>query len=81
MAHTKAKGSARINKDSISKRLGVKRFGSEVVDIGSILVRQRGTKFSAGDGVKMGKDHTLYAIRKGKVEFYTKFGKKHIRIV
>jgi large subunit ribosomal protein L27 len=81
MAHTKAKGSARINKDSISKRLGVKKFGGEVVNTGMIIVRQRGTKFKAGDGVRMGKDHTLFSIKQGKVEFYNKLGKPHIRVV
>lgn len=81
MAHTKAKGSARINKDSISKRLGVKRFGGEKVEIGNILVRQKGSKFFAGQGVSTGKDFTLFAIKPGKVEFYRKLGKQYIRIV
>jgi large subunit ribosomal protein L27 len=81
MAHTKAKGSARINKDSISKRLGVKKFGGEAVDIGMIIVRQRGSKFKPGNGVQMGKDHTLFSVKQGKVEFYTKFGKPYIRVV
>jgi len=81
MAHTKAKGSARINKDSISKRLGVKKFSGESVKSGMIIVRQRGTKFKPGQGIGMGKDHTLFANIKGKVKFYTKLGKKYISIV
>jgi len=61
MAHKKAAGSTRNGRDSESKRLGVKKFGGEVVVPGNILVRQRGTKFHPGDNVGCGKDHTLYA--------------------
>jgi large subunit ribosomal protein L27 len=81
MAHTKAKGSARINKDSISKRLGVKRYAGEKVARGVIIVRQKGSRFFAGEGVDTGKDFTLFAVREGKVEFYHKLGKKYIRVV
>ncbi len=81
MAHTKAKGAARINKDSVSKRLGVKLFGGEKVKIGMIIVRQKGSKFKAGEGVDTGKDFTLFAVREGVVQFYTKFDKKYIRVV
>jgi large subunit ribosomal protein L27 len=72
MAHKKAGGSTRNGRDSESKRLGVKRFGGETVQAGSIIVRQRGTRFHAGANVGIGKDHTLYATADGKVEFVTK---------
>jgi large subunit ribosomal protein L27 len=69
MAHKKAGGSTRNGRDSQSKRLGVKRFGGESVVAGNILVRQRGTHFHAGDNVRVAKDHTLFAVAEGKVEF------------
>ena len=72
MAHKKAAGSTRNGRDSESKRLGVKKFGGEIVIPGNILVRQRGTKFHPGDNVGLGKDHTLYAKSEGKVEFRVK---------
>ena len=72
MAHKKAAGSTRNGRDSQSKRLGVKKFGGEVVVAGNILVRQRGTKFHPGDNVGCGKDYTLYAKADGKVEFRVK---------
>ena len=72
MANKKAAGSTRNGRDSESKRLGVKKFGGQVVVPGNILVRQRGTKFHAGDNVGCGKDHTLYAKADGKVEFKVK---------
>ena len=72
MAHKKAAGSTRNGRDSQSKRLGVKKFGGEVVVAGNILVRQRGTKFHAGDNVGIGKDHTLFAKADGNVEFQVK---------
>jgi large subunit ribosomal protein L27 len=72
MAHKKAGGSTRNGRDSESKRLGVKRFGGQAVKAGNILVRQRGTRFHAGENVKIGKDHTLFAIADGKVEFVTR---------
>ena len=75
MAHKKAGGSSRNGRDSQSKRLGVKRFGGEKVSAGSILVRQRGTKFHPGENVGCGKDHTLFAKADGKV-FFTKKGIK-----
>lgn len=76
MAHKKAGGSSRNGRDSESKRLGVKRFGGQVVSAGSILVRQRGTRFHAGDNVGCGKDHTLYAKADGQVVFRIKGPKK-----
>ena len=72
MAHKKAGGSSRNGRDSESKRLGVKRYGGELSSAGSIIVRQRGTQFHAGDNVGMGKDHTLFAKAEGKVLFSTK---------
>ena len=72
MPHKKGVGSSRNGRDSHSQRLGVKEFGGEVVPGGSILVRQRGTKFKAGINVGMGKDHTLFALINGKVRFQDK---------
>ena len=69
MAHKKAAGSTRNGRESESKRLGVKKFGGERVIAGNILVRQRGTKFHAGDNVGMGRDHTLFATADGSVKF------------
>ena len=69
MAHKKGQGSVRNGRDSRSKRLGVKRYGSEVVTAGSILVRQRGTKFYAGKNVGTGRDWTLFALVDGRVKF------------
>lgn len=72
MAHTKAKGSTKLGRDSESKRLGVKRFAGATVHAGEILVRQRGTKFFAGMNVRQGGDDTLYAKKPGVVKFSTK---------
>ena len=72
MAHKKAGGSSRNGRDSESKRLGVKKFGGEVVVAGNIIVRQRGTQWYPGDNVGMGKDHTLFALTNGTVSFRTK---------
>ena len=72
MAHKKAGGSTRNGRDSESKRLGVKLFGGQVIKAGNIIVRQRGTQFHAGFGVGMGKDHTLFALVTGKVQFAIK---------
>ena len=72
MAHKKGGGSSRNGRESESKRLGVKIFGGQKVIPGNIIVRQRGTKFRAGDGVGMGKDHTLYSLAEGTVKFTTR---------
>lgn len=72
MAHKKAGGSSRNGRDSDGRRLGVKKFGGEAVIPGNIIVRQRGTKWHPGAGVDMGKDHTIFAIVEGKVEFQAK---------
>jgi large subunit ribosomal protein L27 len=79
MAHKKAGGSSRNGRDSESKRLGVKKFGGEIVVPGNIIVRQRGTKYYPGTGVGMGKDHTLYALEGGRVAFKDgKLGRKFV---
>ncbi|MDP0588304.1 MAG: 50S ribosomal protein L27 [Candidatus Endonucleobacter bathymodioli] len=77
MAHKKAGGSTRNGRDSESKRLGVKRYGGQVVCAGNILVRQRGTRFRPGKNVGIGRDHTLFAKAGGQVVFETKGPKKH----
>jgi large subunit ribosomal protein L27 len=69
MAHKKAGGSSRNGRDSPGQRLGVKRFGGQVVIPGNIIVRQRGTRFHPGDNVGMGRDHTLFALSEGRVTF------------
>ncbi len=69
MAHKKGQGSSRNGRDSVSKRLGVKAFGSEMVTAGSIIVRQRGSKFTAGLNVGVGRDWTLFALIDGRVKF------------
>lgn len=69
MAHKKGQGSSRNGRDSQSKRLGVKKYGGEVVKAGMILVRQRGTKFYPGPNVGIGNDHTLYSLIEGQVKF------------
>ena len=80
MAHKKAGGSTRNGRDSNAKRLGVKRFGGEVVKAGNIIVRQRGTRFHAGDNVGCGVDHTLFATSDGRVEFVVR-GPKNRKFV
>ncbi|MFI4846946.1 MAG: 50S ribosomal protein L27 [Candidatus Makana argininalis] len=72
MAHKKAGGSTRNGRDSHSKRLGIKKYGGEIVKSGNILVRQRGTQFHPGINVGCGKDHTLFALINGKVKFEIK---------
>ena len=72
MAHKKAGGSSRNGRDSAGRRLGVKKYGGEIVLAGNILARQRGTQWHAGQNVGVGKDHTLFALINGRVEFNTK---------
>ena len=83
MAHKKAGGSTRNGRDSESKRLGVKRFGGQEVRAGNIIVRQRGTRFHAGENVGIGRDHTLFATADGTVKFLTRGPKnrKYVEIV
>jgi large subunit ribosomal protein L27 len=78
MAHKKGQGSVRNGRDSVSKRLGVKKFGSEGVIAGNIIVRQRGTRFRAGANVGMGRDHTLFALIDGTVKFDRENRKVHV---
>jgi large subunit ribosomal protein L27 len=80
MAHKKAAGSTNNGRDSNPKYLGVKLYGGQAAVAGNILVRQRGTKFHAGDNVGMGKDHTLFALKDGVVKFVKK-GKKYRQYV
>mgnify|MGYP001301645340 FL=1 len=72
MAHKKAGGSTRNGRDSAGRRLGVKKFGGEVVVPGNIIIRQRGTKYHPGENVSIGKDHTIFAIKEGVVSFKKK---------
>ncbi len=80
MAHIKAGGVAKGNKDSVSKRLGVKIYGGQIAQPGSIIIRQKGTKVYPGDGVGMGRDYTIFATTKGKVMFATKTGKQYVSV-
>ena len=81
MAHKKSGGSSRNGRDSDGRRLGVKKFGGEKVLAGNIIIRQRGTKFFAGENVGMGKDHTLFALTEGRVRFHDgKLGRKYVSV-
>jgi large subunit ribosomal protein L27 len=80
LAHKKSGGSSRNGRDSNPKMLGVKRFGGETVLAGNIIVRQRGTKFSPGKNVGMGRDHTLFALEHGQVMFRERAGKTFVEI-
>jgi large subunit ribosomal protein L27 len=82
MAHKKAGGSSRNGRDSAGRRLGLKQYGGEIVVAGNILARQRGTKWHAGANVGMGKDHTLFALTDGRVEFRTKTkGRTYVSVI
>ena len=81
MAHKKAGGSSRNGRDSAGRRLGVKLYGDQEANGGNIIVRQRGTKFHAGENVAMGKDHTLFAKIPGRVKFREKTGKTYVSVV
>jgi large subunit ribosomal protein L27 len=81
MAHKKAGGSSRNGRDSVGRRLGVKKFGGQDVVGGNILVRQRGTKFYPGTNVGIGKDHTLFSLEEGVVRFHKgKLGRKYVSV-
>lgn len=80
MAHKKAGGSSRNGRDTIGKRLGVKKYGGELVKAGNILVRQRGSSFHAGANVGVGNDYTLFALTDGHVEF-NKGAKKTVAVI
>nr|YP_010986265.1 ribosomal protein L27 [Pachymeniopsis lanceolata]WOL37183.1 ribosomal protein L27 [Pachymeniopsis lanceolata] len=79
MAHKKGSGSTKNGRDSNSKRLGVKKYGGEVVKAGSIIIRQRGSKFKPGNNVKIGKDDTLFSLIHGRVQFEL-FNKKNRKV-
>ena len=81
MAHKKGGGTTRNGRDSESKRLGVKGYGGQVINAGGIIVRQRGTKLHAGENVGMGKDHTLFALVDGKVQFAIKGAQKRHQVM
>lgn len=81
MAHIKAGGVAKGNKDSVSKRLGVKIYGDQVAIPGNIIIRQKGTKVHPGSGVGLGHDFTIFATIKGKVNFWTKLGKQFVSVL
>ncbi|OHC63070.1 MAG: 50S ribosomal protein L27 [Rhodocyclales bacterium GWA2_65_20] len=81
MAHKKAGGSSRNGRDSESQRLGVKRYGGQLINAGSIIVRQRGTQFHAGENVGMGKDHTLFAKVTGTVQFAVKGAERRKTVI
>lgn len=80
MAHKKGGGATTKNRDSQGKRLGVKIFGGQQAFPGNIIVRQRGTKFYAGIGTMLGRDHTIFAVSPGVVRFKQKYGKKYVQI-
>jgi len=81
MAHTKAQGAVKGNRDSRAKRLGVKVYGGQKVKPGGIIVRQKGTKFKAGNNVSMGKDYTLFSVVDGVVKFKSLLGKRVIEVI
>lgn len=81
MAHIKAGGVAKGNKDSVAKRLGVKAYGGEKVISGNIIIRQKGTKFHPGLGTKMGNDYTIFAIKTGAVNFIQRSGDRIVQVI
>ena len=80
MAKTKQSGSTRQHSTRPGKRLGVKLYGGQNIKIGQIIVRQRGSKYHAGDGVGTGRDHTLFALKDGVIQFFTKRGKSMVSV-
>lgn len=80
MAHKKGLGSSKNGRDSQSKRLGVKKFGGELVLAGNIIIRQRGTKYKPGKNVGLGRDYTIYSLINGKVKFTDKAGRKVVNV-
>ncbi len=81
MAHTKAQRAVKGNRDSISKRRGVKLYGGQTAHPGNVIIRQKGTKVHAGDGVMLSRDFTLIALKEGIVEFYIREGRQFVKIV
>ncbi len=80
MAHTKSQGAVKGNRDSISKRLGVKLYGGQKATAGNIIIRQRGSKINAGNGTSIGRDFTIFATVEGIVNFKTLRGKKFVEV-
>ena len=80
MAHKKGAGSTKNGRDSNSKRLGIKAYGKQFIKAGSIVVRQRGLTFKPGNGVKVGKDYTIFAIKDGFVNFESDAGRKFVSV-
>ena len=81
MAHKKGGGATTKNRDSQGKRLGVKIYGGEKASAGNIIVRQRGTKYYSGKGTMLGRDHTIFAVQEGKINFRKKLGKKLVEVL
>ncbi len=81
MAHIKAGGTTKGNRDSVAKRLGVKVYGGEKVQSGRIIIRQRGTKVRSGNGTKRGNDDTIFAITSGVVNYKTRLGNKYVEVL
>lgn len=81
MAHTKSQGKTNQKANRPGQRRGVKKFGGQKIDIGQIIIRQVGSSFHAGPGVKTGKDFTLYAVRPGIVKFFKKLGKSFVSVI
>lgn len=81
MAHKKAGGAVGKNRDSISKRLGVKAYGGQNVEVGNIIIRQKGTKFHSGTGTRLGNDFTIYATAPGTVAFKQRLGKTVVTVI
>ena len=81
MAHVKAGGTAKGNKDSVSKRLGVKIYGGQTAGAGNVIVRQKGTRYFPGSGVNIGKDFTIFATISGIVAFITKRGRRYVSVL
>lgn len=80
MAHKKGTGTTKKNRDSISKRLGVKKYGGENVQAGNIIIRQKGNRFYAGRGTMQGNDYTIFAVAEGKVKFIKRTGKNIVNV-
>ncbi len=81
MAHTKSQGKTNQKTNRPGQRRGVKKFGGQKTEVGQIIVRQVGSSFHAGDGVKTGKDYTLYAVKPGIIKFFKKLGKNFVSVV
>lgn len=81
MAHKKGGGATKKNRDSAGQRLGVKVFGGQAIGVGGIIIRQRGTRYYAGNGSELGRDHTIFAVKSGKVAFRQKLGKKFVDVI